>query len=46
MIRKVWLNKSTQQRCVTIEMKSDIVAGDYVKIIKVEDADDGKTKKE
>lgn len=45
MIRKVWLNKSTNQKCVTLEKASDIEAGDYVRITKVEEQD-GKTKKE
>ena len=45
MIRKVWLNKSTQQKCITLEKGTEIETGDYVRIIKVEDQD-GKTKKE
>jgi len=36
VIRKVWLNKSTNQKIITIPKDSYIKAGDYVEVIKIE----------
>lgn len=36
IIRKVWTTKSTGQNLITIPKDCDIVAGDYIRIIKVE----------
>ena len=40
IIKKVWVNKSNQQKLVTIPKDSDIQEGDYVEIKKV--VEDGK----
>ena len=36
IIKKVWLNKHTNQKFVTIPKDSDIQEGDYVRIERVE----------
>lgn len=36
IIQKVWKNKSNNQKLVTIPKNSNIEAGDYVKIKKIE----------
>jgi hypothetical protein len=35
IIRKVWLNKSTNQRMVSLPLDCNVKEGDYVEIIKV-----------
>jgi hypothetical protein len=35
IIQKVWANKSTGQKMITIPAKSKIVAGDYVEVKKI-----------
>ena len=42
IIKKVWINKFNNQKCVTIPKDSNIQKGDYVFIDKVEGGKDGK----
>jgi len=44
VIVKVYLNKNSDQKLVTIPKDSQIEAGDYVKIIKMKVVENGKNK--
>ena len=40
IIKQVWINKSNNQKCVTIPKGSEIKEGDYVSIEKVNKGED------
>ena len=44
VIAKVFLNKTSDQKLITIPKDCDIEAGDYVKIIKMKVIENGKNK--
>lgn len=41
IVKKVWENQANGQKLLTIPKESDIESGDYVKIEKVENQDEG-----